>query len=118
MCSSDLPIVEQCKNNLHHIIQKARQQGSTVVISTIFPLGEIPLERRLIWSDEVAASINEVNEFIVAQQATDVIIFPGYQLLSDQKDKVKPEYSRDLLHLNAAGYKRLNQQLSKLLETL
>lgn len=106
-------IVSQCKNNVLEIIHKARQQGTTVILSTVFPLGVVPLERKLLWSDDVAASINEVNEFIMTQAKEDVVIFDSYQILSGQKGRIRPEYSRDLLHLNDRGYDVLNQKLSE-----
>lgn len=111
-------IVSQCQNNLQVIIQQARQQDATVILSTVFPLGEVPMERRLIWSGAVAQAINEVNAFIATQADDGVIIFPGYGILLGEVDMIRPEYSRDLLHLNARGYAALNDGLAAFLVKL
>lgn len=105
-------IVKQCQSNLKAIVEMARQAGSKVVLTTVFPLGEVPLERKLFWSDDVAVAISEVNEFIYTLEGEGVLVADAYELLREEaSEKVRPEYSRDLLHLNAEGYEMLNQNL-------
>ena len=105
-------IIQQCKNNLQHIVSQARQQGSKVLLTTVFPLGTVPLERLPFWSDEVADAIDIVNDFIKTLQSDHVWVLDTYQLLvSDTPQLIRKEYSRDLLHLNAEGYKRISKAL-------
>jgi len=107
-------IIEQCKNNLDAIIQQARTQGSEVLVTTIFPLGKVPLSRKLLWSDAVAASIREVNSYIQNLSAQEgVHVLDTFSLLQGEPDLIRPAYSRDLLHLNAQGYEVLNQALTE-----
>ena len=47
-----------------------------------------------------------------------VIVFDAANLLADPEGKTKPEYSFDLLHLNAEGYQVLNQELVKILNLM
>ena len=104
-------IVEQLKANLQWIVQQARADGSRVLITTIFPVGKVPLERRLVWSDAVAPAIRELNLFITSLAGEGVQVFDAFSALQGEKDLIKPDYSRDLLHLNAQGYAALNTAL-------
>ncbi|MEN9424790.1 MAG: hypothetical protein RL122_2173 [Pseudomonadota bacterium] len=105
-------IVAQCKRNLQDIITQARQSGSKVLLTTVFPLGKVPLERALFWSDAIAPAIQEVNQFIAAQAGDGVMVLDVFAVLQGENGKIKPEYSRDLLHLNSQGYAVLNQHLT------
>lgn len=109
-------IVGQLKRNLQWIVQQARVDGSRVLITTIFPVGKVPLERRLVWSDEIALAIREVNTFIASLAGEGVQVFDAFKVLQGQSDLIQTEYSRDLLHLNAQGYAVLNTALIPLLQ--
>ncbi|MCB0166209.1 MAG: SGNH/GDSL hydrolase family protein [Anaerolineae bacterium] len=108
-------IVEQTQTNIAQIVERAGQDKTTVILTTIFPLGQVPLERRLFWSPDVAQSIEAINAFLYTLEADEVVIFDTAAVLANEAGTVKPEYSRDLLHLNAAGYQALNQKLVELL---
>lgn len=109
-------IVEQLKRNLQWIIQQARADESRVLITTIFPLGNVPLERRLVWSDEVAPAIREVNTFIASLAGEGVQVLDAFKVLQGETDLIQAEYSRDLLHLNTQGYEALNAALRPVLQ--
>jgi lysophospholipase L1-like esterase len=111
-------IVLNCETNIQKIVQDSRELGSTVVITTIFPTGQIPLARRLVWSDDIERSIREVNKFLLSIPDDGVIVFDAANLLSGEDRKIKPEYSFDELHLTEAGYQALNVEFVKLLESL
>ncbi|MEZ5449795.1 MAG: GDSL-type esterase/lipase family protein [Thiolinea sp.] len=104
-------IVASCKSHLADVIRMARATGSEVLLTTVFPLGKFP-ERWLVWSDAVAPAVQEVNRFILAQVGAGVSVLDAFSLLQDEKGQVQPDYSRDLLHLNARGYEVLNTALS------
>jgi lysophospholipase L1-like esterase len=108
-------IIDTCKANLEQIVDKARDQGAAVILTTIFPLGELPIERRLFWSDEVGSAIVEVNEYIYTLKNEGVIIYDTATVLADESGQVRAEYSFDFLHLNEYGYQALNKDLAKLL---
>lgn len=112
-------IIAACENNIEAIIQKSRGLDSVVILTTVFPTsGNVPLARRLVWSDEVYEAIDRVNAFILNYQAEGVLVFDAAGILSNPEGNVKSGYARDLLHVNDAGYSALNTELLKLLESL
>jgi lysophospholipase L1-like esterase len=110
-------IIANCKANLKQIIDKAVQQNSLVILTTIFPLGRVSLERRLFWSDDVGIAIADVNKYIHSLAAESVFIFDSFAILADNTGAVRAEYQGDLLHINQAGYDALNIELERLLVT-
>jgi len=108
-------IVEQCKRNLQEIISKANEASVKVIVTTVFPVGKVPPERYLVWSDEVTPAIREVNQYIAEQANENVMVWDAYTLLEGKEGVIRSDYSRDLLHLNQHGYEVLNQHLKKLL---
>jgi lysophospholipase L1-like esterase len=112
-------IIAMCENNIEVIVQKARGLDSVVVLTTVFPTsGNVPLARRLVWSDEVYKAIDEVNVYILKYRADGVIVFDSASVLSNSEGNTKSEYVFDLLHLNASGYDALNLELAKILNDL
>ncbi|MGB1311756.1 MAG: SGNH/GDSL hydrolase family protein [Leucothrix sp.] len=106
-------IIQNCKDNIQALIQKARRLESTVVLSTVFPLGDISIFRKALGITEapIIDGIAQINAFINAQVAEDVVIFDSYTLLAGSSAKINPAYSRDWLHLNEQGYALLNKHL-------
>ena len=111
-------IISNCKANILTMIQESLQMGAAVVVTTIFPTGQVPLIRRLVWSEQVDKAIREVNEFIRTLEQDRVLVFDTANLLLDTNDHMKQEYSFDTLHLNARGYDVLNQELIPILKSL
>lgn len=111
-------IIQRCKDNLTEIIQKATSNGTTVVLTTIFPLGEIPLERRLVWSEDVTLAIDEVNNYLKTLSGPNVILLDTSQILVEENGLVQKSYSLDFLHINPTGYEALNKELLTTLEAI
>jgi len=109
-------IISDCEDNLAWSVQRGRDLKAGIILTTVFPLGELSLERSLFWSEEVAEAIEEVNHFIFSLQAQDVIVLDTAKALVDEEGLVRDEYSWDLLHLNEAGYQVLNEELTDILE--
>jgi len=84
-----------------------------VVVTTIFPLGQLPLERRVVWSDRVDPAIAEVNQFIASLASENTTVFESAPVLAGANGKLLPECSHDFLHLSGEGYVRLNEALQK-----
>jgi hypothetical protein len=70
---------------------------------------------RAYWSEEADRAIIEINQFIKSLKSDRIIILDAAALLADESGKVRPIYSRDLLHLNEQGYAMLNEELLKIL---
>ncbi|MGB3533363.1 MAG: GDSL-type esterase/lipase family protein [Microcoleaceae cyanobacterium] len=111
-------IIENCKSNIQQIVEASNQLGAVVILTTIFPVGEVPLERKLFWSEEVATAINEVNAYISTLATEKVIILDTFAILADNQGMVLSKYKTDELHLNPEGYTALNQELIKLLNSV
>lgn len=113
-------IVQNCQNNISNIIKQANKIGATVIVTTIFPLGNgsIPWEKRLFWPkiNQIQEEINQVNSYIKTLEDK-AIIFDAYSLL-ELTTETKQKYYKDLLHLNGHGYLLLNQKLSETLRAL
>jgi lysophospholipase L1-like esterase len=108
-------IIRNCKANLQQIVELSLASGARVVITTIFPLGKLPVERGPFWSDDVAIAINDVNSFIETLAGDQVTIFHTEDVLANSDGIVAPQYSQDFLHLNPTGYAALNEAIDELL---
>lgn len=104
-------IIADCRSNLQQMVERSRALGARVVISTICPVGKLPLHRRPFWSDRVDSAIREVNQSIKSFASDGVTVLDTAALLTDGSGKLVPEYSRDFLHLSAEGYAQLNRAL-------
>lgn len=111
-------IIAHCKESLTQIVAQARELGATVILMTIFPQGEVPLDRRIVWSPAVAASVEEVNRYIYSLAGEGVIVLDTVPILANEEGKVQEAYRYDLLHLNEAGYAALNVELARVLADL
>lgn len=104
-------IIQTCKENIQQLVGLSLNNGARVVVTTIFPLGAVPIERRLFWSDDVAAAINDVNMFIGTLAGSRVTVFDSGKVLANPQGTVYSKFSKDLLHLNSEGYAALNQAI-------
>ena len=89
-----------------------------MVLTTIFPVGTIPIYRRPFWNTKVQAAVSELNDHIRAQKRDGVVVFDTAPILTDEHGVTRGEFSLDFLHLNDAGYAALNAKLSPLLADL
>jgi lysophospholipase L1-like esterase len=111
-------IIANCETNIQQITTSAVEQGATVILTTVFPAGPVPLEREIFWSAEIPDAIIEVNTFINSLGGDRVIIFDAYTILADENGEIQEAYRFDELHLNSAGYEALNKELIQLLASL
>jgi len=111
-------ITANCKANIAAIVAKASSLGAQVIVTTIFPLGRVPLERRLFWSNDVAEAVDEVNAYLLTLAGENIVVFDTSIVLADERGVVQKAYSQDLLHLTPEGYTALNEALRPVLENL
>lgn len=109
-------IVADCKANIEKLVDKSRALGAVVLLTTILPLGAIPLGRRVLWSDEVIVALKEVNDFIRTFTRPGVVAFDGESLIVDEQRIMRKPYTRDYAHPNEAGYRVVNEGLRSVLE--
>jgi lysophospholipase L1-like esterase len=111
-------IIADCQKNIKQMVAQSLDMGAIVILTTIFPVGEVPLERKIFWSDEVAQAVDEVNGYLRSLEKQEVIIFDAYSILADEDGLLKDEYAQDELHLNALGYEVLNNKLTNILASV
>lgn len=111
-------IVATCEANLRAIVQRLRAGGATVVLTTVFSIGDVPLWRKPFWSDDVALSIREVNTFLRPLTGDGVVLFDANAVLDDERGKIKPPYQFDYLHVASPGYAALDEKLVPLVKAL
>jgi len=111
-------IIANCKANLATIVERSTALGATVILTTIFPHGQVSLQRRPFWSGAVKEAVAEVNAYLFTLADERVVIFDSAQLLADDDGLLRADYGYDLLHLNDAGYAALNPGLIEVLEKL
>lgn len=109
-------IIRTCKTNIQKIVARSVNEDITVILTTIFPIGSVPLIRQPFWSPDVALAVEEVNAYLDSLKAKNVLILDAYSLLVEDQ-QVKRQYVYDTLHINSRGYKALNQELKKMLST-
>lgn len=114
-------ILHDCKQNIQQVIQQAHEINANVILSTVFPLGDISIARKLLGMKEpvIIEAIDDVNIFIRSLANDKTLIFDAYQLLKGTNGrKINPQYSRDWLHLNHQGYAVLNKEMIKVLNVM
>jgi lysophospholipase L1-like esterase len=111
-------IVADCEANLERIVDRCRQAGATVVLVTVFDIGDVSVWRRPLWSGDVEVAVREVNAYLPKLTGDQVVLFEAAPVLDDSTGVVQKGYQLDYLHLSAAGYAALNRKLLPLLSAL
>jgi lysophospholipase L1-like esterase len=102
---------EQKASIIERIVQESRKLGAIVILTTILPAGEVPIQRKPFWSNEIDQAVKEMNAYIATLASDQVIVFDAYSLIANQQGLLPAEYRLDELHLNSKGYEVLNQGL-------
>ncbi|MEZ4590244.1 MAG: GDSL-type esterase/lipase family protein [Chloroflexota bacterium] len=111
-------IIHNCLANIDQVLSDAEQIGAKVILTTVFPVGDVPLERKIVWSPAIAEAVKTVNAQIYAKASDTVFIFDAYELLVTDRGLLNRDFAFDELHLNEAGYAQLNQELIQFLRIL
>ena len=111
-------IIQNCLANIDQVLMEAEQVETKVILTTVFPVGTVPLERRIAWSPKIAEAVTAVNDQLRAKASDTVFIFDTYAILTNGQNELAPELAFDELHLNEAGYAYLNSELMQFLHSL
>jgi lysophospholipase L1-like esterase len=111
-------IVADCEANLARIVERCRRAGATVVLVTVFGIGDVSLWRKPFWSSDVAVAVREVNAFLPSLAGAQVVLFDADPVLVDERGNIRPAYQLDHLHLSSQGYAALNRKLVPVLSAL
>lgn len=110
-------IIQETLANILEIAETIKASGAQVLLTTIFPTDKITLVRSALWSPEVNDSIDYVNQQLLAYQSPGISPVDCDAFLRDGR-YIKTEYALDTLHLTAAGYQALNQELEATVKRL
>jgi lysophospholipase L1-like esterase len=111
-------IVANCQANIKQIVDESRSLGAVAIVTTIFPVGEVPLERQAFWSDAIGQAVKEINAYIATLATEKTIVFDTVPILADSQGLMLRKYRENELHLNQQGYGSLNQKLAQLLPAI
>jgi lysophospholipase L1-like esterase len=111
-------IVADCEANLERLVHLCRKADATVVLVTVFGIGDVSLWRRPFWSSDIAFAVREVNVFLRRLVEEKVVLFDASPVLEDGRGDIHGAYQLDHLHLSSAGYTALNLKLAPLLLSL
>ncbi len=107
-------IMGEAFRNLEALVNISLKSQRRVVIFTVFPPGPLGLRDRFFWSSEMDEWLAELNQKIIALKDKGILVCDSSSAIS-QAGRVKSVYSKDALHLNAAGYEVLTAELESIL---
>ncbi len=111
-------IIANCRENIREIVKKSQNLGAVVILTTIFPFGDIPLTRKPFWSDNILPAVQEINAYIDSLGNEGIIIFDTFSILADDRGMMPASYRIDDLHYNQRAYQKINQEFTELLKTI
>lgn len=101
-------IVNSFVRNADLVLERLRSQNIAVVLLTVFPPGQVPLARRMLWSDATRQAVANFNRRALGLHLKGVTVVDCDPALADG-NRLRREYSLDTLHLSPAGYIELNR---------
>ena len=110
-------ILAGLRGNLLALRDALSARTDRLILTTIFPPAHVPLVRRFTWDPHTLQTIATVNRFIRdAADGDRVRLLDANALLRDSDGYLLARYVDPdfFLHLNQAGYERLNPELSRL----
>src|SRR5262249_49551654 len=111
-------IVEACTKNLLEAADRMHARGIHVVLLTVFPVGQVGLSRRPVWSAATLAAVAEVNRALRAAKGPGLTVVDCDPVLAVDGRLNPAYYAADRWHVNAAGYQALNEHLRPVLADL
>ncbi|MEZ4714450.1 MAG: GDSL-type esterase/lipase family protein [Caldilineaceae bacterium] len=118
-------MVQETLATLRQIAEQICEVGAHLVLTTIFPVAAPNTGSNAFWganqpdaAARVRDAVAQINRGLMALNAADITIFDAAPLLQNTDGWLDPAYARDELHINTAGYQKLNQVLGPLLQNI
>lgn len=108
-------ITDQCCRNVRTVVETLVARNCRVVLMTIVPPARPDFRHRLLWPPDLPHIVAQVNDRLRALVRDRCTVFDCAGVFGDSL-ALRSEYAADALHLNAAGYARLNASLRPVLE--
>jgi lysophospholipase L1-like esterase len=110
-------IINSFQRNADLVLERLRSQKIEVVLLTVFPPGQVPLARRMLWSDATRDAVANFNRRALGLHLPDVTVVDCDAALADG-NRLRREYALDTLHLSPAGYVVLNRRVEPVIAGL
>ena len=111
-------VLDALRSNLAAIRDELLKRSDQLVLTTIFPPGPVPLQRRFAWDAHTLATIEDINRLIAeVGNVPRARVLDANALLRDGKGVLASTYADPdfFLHVNREAYARLNAGLAPLL---
>jgi lysophospholipase L1-like esterase len=108
-----LAILNRTIETIRQMAAGAAQRGSRVVVTTIIPPAEPELLRLPVWRDSIRDLVAQANAELKATRWPEGVTLAdlGSELSRDGRT-LSPDYRADTLHLNEAGYAKVNAAMT------
>jgi lysophospholipase L1-like esterase len=110
-------ILNLCEQNIRHIVNHLMKANIKVVFTTIFPPAIPEWHRRLVWSDQIRIAVNELNDRVRQWKYPTLVVIDCDSILKSG-DRLNPLYAVGALHINSAGYDKLNRLIEPILQMI
>src|SRR5664279_4250791 len=104
--------LEMIENNLADMAVLAKAAGIEVVLSSVLPAYDYPWKPGLQPAEKIVALNQWIKEYAESHNCFYLDYYPS---LVDERKGMKPEYSRDGVHPNGAGYKVMEALADKVI---
>ncbi len=111
-------IVASCEANLRRIVDRCHAAGSTVVLVSVFRIGDVAAWRRPFWSADVDTSVLEVNAFLRTLADATTLFLDADPVLDDESGRIRQAFQKDHLHLVPPAYAALDDRLVQIVHGL
>jgi lysophospholipase L1-like esterase len=101
-------VVGAAFENIETLLRMSRDQNTCVILTTVFPVGKVPLYRRPFWSSDVEIARRTLNDKLLQLASEHVKILDFDAILQAPLGKRVSPYYRDMLHLTPAAYARIS----------
>lgn len=105
-------ITRQVILHLQQMAHSASAAGSKVLLLTVLPPARPDPVRRLVWDENIRAEIMKVNDTLLEWQAPAGVKVQDAAKIFGSRVILPEDYRLNTLHINTAGYERLNEALS------
>jgi len=110
-------IRERTIANLRSMVQRLRAADIHVLITSIFPVGPIPVIREPVWSDETLQAVDATNEALRELEGPGVTYLDCDELFRVD-GRMDPRFAADEFHLTDAAYGVLGEALTAALRQI
>ena len=107
-------VIENCVTNLMELVRESRERGASVIVLSVLPVGRVELGRRLVWSDAVARSVDEVNKRLVEKCSST----PGVSYFDVSSHVLVDQDYKDALHFTPGFYARISPLVERAIDDM